>query len=215
MRTSPLRRLAALGVSLLVAGCSVFGGRAAPEPGYETLVSEPPFEIRRYEPMVLARTVVDAPYDEATSEGFSRLFDYISGENRGAREIAMTAPVIAEAQGEREGEEIAMTAPVLAEKEAEGWAVAFVLPGDYTAETAPEPTDEGIEIVSVPARRVAVARYSGFFSRSNAEEARRDLLGWLEARGEAPAGRWAAAGYNPPWTLPPLRRNEVMIPLED
>jgi hypothetical protein len=94
-----------------------------------------------------------------------------------------------------------------------GWTVAFVLPEGMTPATAPVPTDPRVVIAELPARRVGVVRYSGFFTERKAEENAAALLAWLAERGERPAGAWSAAGYNPPWTLPPLRRNEVLVPL--
>ncbi len=203
------RRLGALALTLALGACSVFGGQAAEEPPFETRLSEPPFEIRAYPPIAVARTVAEGSRGAATREGFGRLFDYISGANTGRREIAMTAPVVTEAAGE----EIAMTAPVVTEEAAGGWAVAFVLPEGMTAASAPAPTDPKVEIAEIPAREVAVVRFSGFFSAENIAEARADLAGWLERTGRAHAGDWQAAGYNPPWTLPWLRRNEVWVTL--
>ena len=109
-----LAPVAALAAALLSAGCSVFGGRSAPEPAYDTVISEPPFEIRAYPALTVARTAAGGDRDAAVRIGFSRLFDYISGANAPAEDIAMTAPVITEPEGE--GAEIAMTAPVLTEE---------------------------------------------------------------------------------------------------
>jgi DNA gyrase inhibitor GyrI len=199
---------------VLMAGCSVFGGKAAEEPPYEVLVNEGDFEIRRYAPMVVARTrVAGADRDEAVGTGFMRLFDYITGENAPGDEIAMTAPVLSEPEA-GEGEDIAMTAPVLQEKRAEGWEVAFVLPEDMTLDGAPRPTNSEVTLAEVPSRRVGVVRFSGFLTAEKIAEHRAALSDWLEARGESPDGRYQAAGYNPPWTIPWLRRNEVMVPLE-
>lgn len=205
-------------LAVMTAGCSVFGGRAAPEPAFEVEVRDGDFEIRRYGPMAVAVTAVEGEsYRGAVGSGFMRLFDYIQGANEGSSEIAMTAPVLTEPQdggGRAEGAEIAMTAPVLSEETASGWEVAFVLPAEMTAETAPRPTDDRVEIRSVPARRVAAVRFSGFLGADDIARERARLMDWIAARGETAAGPAQAAGYNPPWTLPFLRRNEVIVPLE-
>ncbi|MEO0623306.1 MAG: heme-binding protein [Pseudomonadota bacterium] len=195
--------------ALVLAGCSVFGGKAAEEPAFSVELSEPPFEIRAYGPVVVARTVARGPYREAVGTGFGRLFDYISGANTGAREIAMTAPVLTDADPSK----IAMTAPVLTGEEAEGTAVMFVLPEEFELATAPLPTDPSVSLAEIPARRVAVATFSGRLGEDGIDEARGALIAWLAARGEPTDGDWQAAGYNPPWTIPALRRNEVMITL--
>lgn len=206
-RLAPVALLGAL----LTAGCSVFGGRAAPEPEYTVLHAEPPFEIREYPALTVARTTAEGDRDRAVSRGFGRLFDYISGDNEGAEDIAMTAPVTSEPASE----EIAMTAPVLTEDEAGGWQVSFILPEGMTAETAPRPTDPEVEIATLPARKVAAVTFSGFLGEAKIAAQRRRLADWLGTRPEEIAGDWQVAGYNPPWTLPWFRRNEVLVPVAD
>lgn len=193
--------------AIMLAGCSVFGGKAAEEPPYTVSVSEPPFEIRDYAPIVVARTVAQGSYDDAIDTGFGRLFDYISGANTGARKISMTAPVLTDTEPER----IAMTAPVLTDQAGEGTAVMFVLPEEMMLETAPLPTDPLVSLAEIPARRVAVARFSGFLTDEGVAAARSDLIAWLAQQGLPTDGDWQAAGYNPPWTIPSMRRNEVLI----
>jgi hypothetical protein len=123
----------------------------------------------------------------------------------------MTAPVVAEA-----GEKIDMTAPVMVESvggepDGNSWRYRFVLPKDYTIETAPTPLDGAVTIESVPQRTVAVIRFSGLVSREDVEEKAEELGRWMKANNLQPASAPRWAGYNPPWTLPFLRRNEVMI----
>jgi len=210
------RWIIAAAAAASLAGCSVFGGKAAEEPPYELVLKDGDFEIRDYAAMAVARTRVEAEdYRAAVGEGFGRLFGYITGDNTGEAEIEMTAPVLTEEAGTsgREGAEISMTAPVLTEESAGGWDVTFVLPSEITAETAPRPADPAVRIETVPARRVAIARFSGFLSAENIAENREALMAWLDARGEAPIGPWEAAGYNPPWTIPWMRRNEIMVPI--
>ena len=48
---------------------------------------------------------------------------------------------------------------------------------------------------------------------AHGEAERQSLAGWIEARGLGHAGDWQMAGYNPPWTIPMLRRNEVLVTL--
>lgn len=207
---------------LLLGGCEVFGGKSAEEPAYSVTLSAPPYEIRTYPPVVVARTVARGPYDDAVETGFGRLFDYITGANTGTREIEMTAPVLTEGAagaasgaGARAPAEIEMTAPVLTDPQGEGTAVMFVLPEDLTLATAPLPTDPAVTLAEIPARRVAVARFSGFLTEAAIAEARAGLVAWLEAQDLPADGEWQAAGYNPPWTIPALRRNEVLITLPE
>lgn len=211
---SPIRAaILATGLAL-TAGCSVFGGKAAEEPAYAVVRAEAPFEIRDYPPIAVAQTVVQAENRRAaTREGFGRLFDYISGANAGSTEIDMTAPVI-QSESAPAGEMIAMTAPVLQSGDADGLVTAFVLPDGMTATTAPQPTDPQVSLATLPGRRAAVIRFSGSFGAEGIAENRDRLAAWLDTEGIAHKGDWQAAGYNPPWTVPALRRNEVLVTLE-
>lgn len=213
--TTAVPRAGAFALSLAVAGCSVFGAPAAEEPRFTVVETDGAIEIRDYPTIAIVKTTVAAESrDAAVGEGFGRLFDYITGANRGAREIAMTAPVFVEGDA---GTEIAMTAPVLVEEEtatgARAWTTVFVLPDAMTRDTAPVPTQSNVALDSIDGRRVAAIRFSGFFSESNIEAAEDELRTWLGARGIAHQGDWVSAGYNPPWTLPWLRRNEVIVTL--
>ena len=206
MSTS-LRTLLAVCTLAVLSACSVFGGPAAPEPSYTVVRSAPPFEVRDYP----ALAVVATPMDAGQGSAFGRLFDYISGENAGATKIEMTAPVL---QSAEEGTEIAMTAPVLRAFGADGQReMVFVLTDEFTAETAPRPTDPLVRVAEIPARRVATIRFSGFFRDAAIAENTRLLQAWMADQALAPIGPPESAGYNPPWTLPPFRRNEVLIPI--
>ncbi|MEL6209474.1 MAG: heme-binding protein, partial [Pseudomonadota bacterium] len=212
-----LRLAGALALSAVVTGCSVFGAPAAEEPPFSVTRQDGAIEIRDYSELVVARTTVAADSrDSAVGEGFRRLFDYITGGNAGDRDIAMTAPVIvADGEAAAEGAEIAMTAPVLVEESAgKAWTTVFVLPEAMTLDTAPLPSDPTVSLGTIPGRRVATIRFSGFFSDSNIAEAEAELRAWLEAEQIAHRGDFTSAGYNPPWTLPWLRRNEVIVTLE-
>lgn len=206
--------VAALTVALLISmGCSVFGSQSVEEAGYEVLRAEGPFELREYDELVLAVTLVSAPLEEAQRIAFGRLFDYISGDNVARSKIAMTAPVIAE-EVEAEGTKIAMTAPVLSEESADGWRVAFVLPASFTIETAPLPNEPLVSLVRVPSKTVAAIRYSGSRGEESFREHESELLGWIDDADLEPVSATRSAGYDPPWTLPPMRRNEVLIDVQ-
>ena len=126
--------------------------------------TEDAFEVRRYEPYLVAETLVAGSADEAGSQGFRMLAGYIFGKNKGAREIAMTAPVV------QTPTKIAMTAPVAQSPGAGGYVVQFAMPAEWTLETLPEPTDPAVRLRAVPARRVAVIRYSGTWSQERYAE---------------------------------------------
>jgi hypothetical protein len=202
------------GLALLVGAGLVrwqAAGRFCEEPAYEverTLAANA--EIRRYASRVLAVTRVrEGDRDRAVSEGFRRLAGYIFGGNTGAASIAMTVPVT---QG---GERIAMTAPVTQASEREGgFEVTFTMPSSYTLDTLPRPSDPRVQLRTMPAERVAVWSYSGVSSAEIVAQHAEALRSLLRERGEVPRGEPISARYDPPSTLPFLRRNEVWIALE-
>jgi hypothetical protein len=201
--------IAAIGV-VATAACSVVGVRDTPEPEYDVVerLGED-VEIRRYAPRVAAEARMGA--GGSRNAAFGLLFDYISGANRPAEKIAMTAPV---ATDEAEGAEIAMTAPV-AEDRRDGYAMRFFLPRRYdSAAAAPQPTDSRVRLVEAPEQIIATLRFSGSRGAEHVAERRAALLRALEGSGWRPAGPAESWFYDPPWTLPPARRNEIAIPVE-
>ena len=192
----------------MLGGCSIFGEEAAPEPEFNVVIAEPPFELRDYPALVLAKTSMS----DGSSPAFRRLFDYISGENGGKRKIAMTAPVIRN----NAGTEIAMAAPVirarrkLADIDKD---MAFILTPEFSVDSAPKPTNPAIHIVEMPARRVAVIKFSGLASDDDIAAETESLHRWIDAAGLEETGPPEMAQYNPPWTIPSLRRNEVLMPI--
>ena len=196
-------------LSVIASGCSLIGIRSVEEAQYSIEVSDGDFQLRRYSEVVVATTIVASnEYRDATNIGFRRLFDYITGNNVAAFDIAMTAPVIIE-QGD--SIDVDMTAPVELQNTKTGWKVTFVLPAKYTLDTAPVPLDPLVILDARPPKRVAVLTYAGTLSEKNRESGERKLLGWIDARQLTPISDERHAGYDPPWTLPFFRRNEVLI----
>lgn len=211
--TLPLA-LVTVAAILLLSGCSLVGIRSTAEPNYSLLQNDDRFEVRQYEALVLAETLVDLTFDDAGNIAFKRLFGYISGDNDAASEIAMTAPVMALDENRSSGEKISMTAPVTAQETPLGWRYAFVLPSGYTLASAPVPGNADVRLQQIPARTVAVVRYSGSWNETAYEENLKNLQQWMlqnQLKANSPP---RVAGYDPPWTLPFLRRNEVMIDIQ-
>ena len=206
-----LARLLSAAAALLLGACSVFGVRSGTEePRFEVLGQQGVTEIRRYGPRLAAETLVTAESEDAARrEGFRRLAGFIFGGNRSQSRITMTAPVAQAPDPER----IAMTAPVTATSQAEGWTIRFFMPASATRETLPIPDDPRVIIVEAPAETLAVLRYSGVPSATAAAAKRAALISALAN------GPWQAASapfdwfYDPPWTLPPARRNEAVVPV--
>jgi len=193
---------------LLVAALSLPGiATAEEEPAHTVVLAEDSLELRRYEPMIVAEVRVKSDRDDAISAGFRYLADYIFGGNAPNTEIAMTAPVTQS----REGVEIEMTAPVTQSREAEGiWIVRFVMPREWTMATLPKPNDPSVRLIEVPAATRAVITFSGRAARKTLDTQQAELQQWIATKGWTAEGEATYAYYDPPWTLPFLRRNEIM-----
>ena len=196
--------------SLMLAGCSVLGKRTANEPPYKVLVEDGDIEVRQYGEMIVAETVINGAYGQTGAPGFSRLAGYIFGKNRSKEKLSMTAPVLQEPVSEK----ISMTAPVLQEKKGDAWVMAFVMPEGSRLETLPVPLDPAVTLRAVQGKKVAVIRYSGLHSESNLRNYAEKLTEWLKKKGYSVRSQPRAASYDPPWTLPFLRRNEVHIDID-
>ncbi|WP_298951822.1 heme-binding protein [uncultured Methylobacterium sp.] len=190
-------------VTLVESVLGIFGVRALYEMPAYTVAGrlDGGVEIRSYAPRLAVETDAGGQGDGAA---FGRLFRYITGANRAGGRIAMTAPV------EVGGRRIAMTAPV---EQGAGGTMRFFLPRAVAEAGAPEPTEPGVRLVEVPAERVAALGFSGRAT----PEARADREAAL-ARALAAAGIEAREvpvfmGYDPPFAIPFLRRNEVAVRL--
>jgi len=193
-----------------LAGCSVFGIRTAEELQYVVIDRMDDIEIRQYTPYIAAEVEMSgASYDEKADSGFQILAGYIFGNNESREEIAMTAPVTEQ----RASQKIAMTAPVITKAIAGKRVMAFSMPAKYTMESLPKPTDQRVKLRQVDASYQAVIGYSGFFDNiEKRAEYERRLVDWLASSEQYQAvSSPTYAGYDPPWTIPFLRRNEVMI----
>lgn len=168
------------------------------QPRYEIESFDGDFEVRHYAPRVHAETVLNAaPWRQSLKEGFSRLANYISGQNSRHVKIAMTAPVL-----------VTVGASDRATR-----TVAFKMPESEPFETLPAPSDRQITLRRIPARRIAALSYHGRYGRDIPVQKRQELLTHVRAAGLLPIGDVTFAGYDAPWTLPWLRRNEVQVEL--
>ena len=166
-------------------------------------------EIRNYGSRIAAETTIDADEEAARTEGFRRLARYIFGGNRSKTKIAMTAPV-----AQQQGEKIAMTAPVGTQRGTAGeWVIRFYMPSEYALDTLPTPGDERVRLVNIPAERVAVLQFSGIPSPGAVATRTDELIAILRANSVAPESDPFSWFYDPPWTIPFRRRNEVAVRL--
>lgn len=203
---------------------------ATAEPSYTILEHEDNFEMRLYASKIIAQTEVTGDYDAASRQGFRVLADYIFGNNTVAEstnseskenstKISMTAPVlmtpadltIDSADTDAKSTKIDMTAPVSMSQSDGKWQIAFVMPEHYTMATIPKPNNPAIALIEVPELRYAVVKFSGLVGEKKVAEKTIELQQWMNKKQLTPVAQPEVARYNPPWTLPFMRRNEVMI----
>jgi len=199
---------------------------AIEEPAFDRLERIENFEIRQYRPVIVAETIVDGDMSSATNSGFRLIADYIFGNNlsvRGAggkpsEKIAMTAPVQIEPMAR--SEKIAMTAPVKVEPQTDPagglmqskqWRVQFSMPAKYSMADLPKPVNPAVTLREVPGKRYAVLVFSGFAGEEKVQQKTDELLLWLRGRDNKVVATPQLARYDPPWTLPFLRRNEILV----
>jgi SOUL heme-binding protein len=210
-----LEAVVGLAKRLIEAGGSIVGVRYwTEEPVYTVEQVKSGLEIRHYGPRVAAETTVAADEIAARSGGFRRLAGYIFGGNHDDTKIAMTAPVAQQA-GDVRGERIPMTAPVSESVGTKGeWLIRFFMPAGKSITSLPQPNDRAVRLVTVPAETVAVRRFSGSISPRSVASQTAELLRNLREKGFEPIGAPTAWFYDPPWTIPMLRRNEIAVPLK-
>ncbi|KTS37753.1 heme-binding protein [Methylobacterium indicum] len=206
-------KLAYYAVTLIESVLGVFGIRTFyDQPRYAVVERlDRGVEIRAYEGRVAVETDARGQGGgQGDGEAFGRLFRYITGANRAGDRIAMTAPVEAAAPGGAGGRRIAMTVPV---EQGTGGTMRFFLPHAVAAAGAPEPTEAGVRLVRVPPERIAALRFSGRVTPEARAEQERILTEVLATAGKATAAPPFFMGYDPPFAIPFLRRNEVAVRL--
>ena len=182
--------------ALLTTGCSVVGIRSGTEqPTYTVVQTLGRLEVRDYPARLVAETVVPGDAVAARSSGFRRLARFIFGGNETGSSIAMTAPV---------GQDRLPPGQ---------WRISFVMPSKYTPSSLPQPSDPAVHIVTAPEQTVAVYRYTGSIDPAAIASAERELQRLLQGSGWVAAGQPVTWFYDPPWTVPFLRRNEAAVPV--
>lgn len=213
-----MRRALAVGAGLAIGALAAAGVRRRLQAHTETV----PYtvvahlgdvELRRYPRLAAVETVA-----ASENEAFRRLFRYITGANEGNTTVSMTAPVEIDGRGTA----IEMTTPVevgpttnephpAAVNGSSRVRMAFFLPAEYSSETAPPPTDDRVDLVTVPERTLAVGRFSWRPTAARIASEREALLSTLDDADMATVGSAFFMGYDAPWTLPFRRRNEVAV----
>jgi hypothetical protein len=198
-------------VLFFMTGCSVFGQSDVQTVPYTLLKSDETqkIEVRNYDSLVLVSTSMSG---NSGNSAFRKLFNYITGDNEGAIEISMTAPVIMKDKDViKKGAEISMTAPVFMNESAGNSLMSFVMPEDFTLATTPKPTNPEIQVSELKDYKVVAIQFSGTLSDSNVEKHTVILKNWMAENNYNAISEAVKAGYNGPLTLPMWRRNEVLI----
>jgi len=165
---------------------------AIEQASYKVINQEGPFEIRRYEKLIVA---ISAETDLRGDSGFNEAFNYISGANSQRKKIAMTSPVINDLSEDH-------------------FTTAFVMPKEYQIEDLPSPASQSLSIKEISERIVAAVTFSGNISTSKIEEKKNDLLKWLSIKGYLAIGSIELARYNPPFIPGFMKRNDLIIEVQ-
>lgn len=202
-----MKPLLMLMLTILIPGVTL----ATEEPAYKVVATYEDFEVREYQAIIIAQTIVKESFEDAGNAGFRILAKYIFGDNQARTKIAMTAPVgqVVEPVTEK----IEMTAPVTLAKSDAGYAIQFTMPKEYTLNTLPVPNDKRIEIREIPARKVAVYKYSGSWSEERYQEKLALFRAALEKSAVTVVGEPMLARFNSPFMIWFLRRNEIWFNL--
>lgn len=203
---------ALLGIAVVGA---IAGAAAGPimsqveQPSYSVSRTDGAIDIRRYGPLIAAEVEVSGQRRAAINEGFRLIAAYIFGANKPNAKIAMTAPVEQEAK-----QTISMTSPVTQQSRENAWTVRFIMPASWSMETLPTPTDDRIKLVPIPAKPMLAIRFSGTANDTLLSEKTSELRKYGADHKLTVIGEPVFAFYNPPWTLPFFRRNEIMLELK-
>jgi len=186
--------VAIVGVIGLWAVASAFAVMGLESAKYTVSETRDGYEIRQYPALLVAATATPKTADQGDSENFQKLAGYIFG-------------------GNAQDEKIAMTVPVLIDETAKKRAMTFVLPSDLNTATAPDPKTGDVTVRVQPPRKMAAIRFSWYGTPARQKQMAERLTAMLKRDGIEPAGRAIFATYNPPMTFPPMRRNEMLVPL--
>ena len=167
---------------------------AIEKPKYKLIKKESGFELREYDPMIVASTSVESNYSDATSIGFRRIASYIFGGNSAGMKIDMTAPVITNTPATRKVYEI-----------------QFIMPSRHTFTDLPKPSVGNVSIKNINLGKTAVLKFGGWATMDRATYYKNKLSDLLESNGYEPTGSFLVAQYNAPWAIPPFRKNEIIV----
>jgi hypothetical protein len=166
---------------------------ALEEPAYTVIAEFEDWELRLYEPYLVAETRVDGDLRGSGNQAFRILAGYIFGDNQPGTKMAMTAPVLSERTRE------------------DGYVYQFVMESAYDLDTLPVPNDARVELREIPRRLVAALRFSGTWNEQRMDDLTTGFLEAVDRAGYTPVSDPMLARYNPPLTPWFMRRNELLV----
>lgn len=180
-------------ITLFYTGASM---AAIEEPTYSVIEKSGPYELRAYEPKIIAEVEVSGTMKQASNRGFKMIAGYIFGGNTSQQGVS---------------QKISMTTPVTMRQGNGQWRMHFVMPSKYTMGTLPTPNNDAVTLRQIPKQNYAVIRFSGLAGPQKVANMTAALEQWLKTKNITPKGKPELSRYDPPWTLPFFRRNEVMV----
>lgn len=197
-------------------GWHFFSEKATERPRFRVLSDKKGVELRQYESRLMATTLLQGGFTEAVDTGFHRLAGFIFGGNRPRKAASLLTPTSEKHESAPlEGERIEMTAPVGLQRQGSEWRMSFVMPEGYTLDSLPEPLDGRVRVEVMAGRRIAARRFSGKATEAVMRAEQTRLLEDLKKQGLRAVGEPVLAQYNSPFLPSFLRRNEILIDVED
>lgn len=199
--------LVILGALLMASGGTALGMYETPQ--YTVEKAEGPIEVRAYPALLVAEVKSEGTRKEGVTSGFRALADFIFGNNAPQKNVAMTTPVL-----QSGGQSVAMTTPVLQDGREGSWTTRFVMPSEYTAATIPVPNNKDVRIVKVRAKKYLAIKFSWIPTDERLMKYETQLRDYAKLNRIRVKPQAIYAYYDPPWTLPFMRRNEVLLELK-
>jgi len=184
--------------AVVICGAVLIGWKLTSRSAYESaeytvLESDGQIELRSYPDLMLVTTPMGTRL-QGDDGSFGRLFRYISGNNEGKQKVAMTTPVFMESQSDQNSGQM-----------------GFVIPKDVAAASIPDPKSDQVTVTERPGGTFAVIRFAGQINAETRQRQQTVLEAWIAKRGLEANSVAEVAGYDPPWTPGPFRRNEILI----
>lgn len=191
-----LQKIIFLGGIMITSGCSLFGIQTEEQPQYKVLKKDSNKEIRLYDSYLVIKTQTKGTYKDAQNKDFRILAGYIFGDNK-------------------TGEKISMTSPVRQYQTGDNWEMTFMIPKKYDLKDLPEPKSDNIEFKVLKKKTYGVITFSGSDNEEKNKRYAEELKSWIltNEKDFKIVSVPIYAGYNPPWTIPIFRKNEIMFEL--